>query len=179
MLVKRLQLTLAILKPDVVCNPIITKEIQQLMLHNDFLFVRTNQIHLSRERAKQFYAEHDGRFFFNRLVSYMSSGPIITHILARHEAIPVWRRLMGPTKVFKTVYDEPNSILGRFGLTDTRNCTHGSDSEESAKREIGVFFPDFDVDGWYKEQEELFREGKVRFDSELMEHRLEKEKTEE
>ncbi|KAK2167498.1 hypothetical protein LSH36_27g09084 [Paralvinella palmiformis] len=55
---------------------------------------------------------------------------------------------MGPTKVYRTVYENPASIRGMFGLTDTRNCTHGSDSEETAKREIGFFFPEFTTKEW-------------------------------
>ena len=69
---------------------------------------------------------------------------------------------MGPTKVYKTIYQEPGSIRGRYGLTDTRNSTHGSDSEESAKREI-EFFPHFDIEKWYRTEEKIFREGNVVF----------------
>ncbi|KAK0064917.1 nucleoside diphosphate kinase 6-like isoform X2, partial [Biomphalaria pfeifferi] len=53
-------------------------------------------------------------------------GPLWTYILCGDNAISRWRKLMGPTKVLKTVYDEPLSIRGLYGLTDTRNCTHGS-----------------------------------------------------
>lgn len=55
---------------------------------------------------------------------------------------------MGPTKVFKAIYSHPNSLRGLFGLTDTRNACHGSDSPESVRREIGIIFPDFRVDEW-------------------------------
>lgn len=69
-------------------------------------------------------------------------------VLAGDNAIAKWRNLMGPTKVFKTIFTHPESIRGRFGLTDTRNACHGSDSTESAKREIALFFPEFDANEW-------------------------------
>lgn len=69
-------------------------------------------------------------------------------VLAGDNAIAKWRSLMGPTKVFKTIFSHPESIRGQFGLSDTRNACHGSDSTESAKREIGIFFPEFDANKW-------------------------------
>ena len=160
---RKLQLTLAIIKPDIVAQPHAAEDIRNIILRNKFLFVKSDRLHLTRERVGQFYAEHEGRFFYNRLVSYMTSGPITTHILARFDAIPLWRQIMGPTKVYKTIYQEPGSIRGRYGLTDTRNSTHGSDSVESAKREIEFFFPDFDMEKWYRTEEKIFREGNVVF----------------
>lgn len=59
----------------------------------------------------------------------------------------MWRQLLGPTKVFKTIYSHPESIRGLFGLTDTRNACHGSDSPESAVHEIRKIFPDFKLEG--------------------------------
>ena len=153
----RLQLTLAVLKPDVVANPIVHSQIKHLILDHNFLLVKSRKLQLSREKAREFYAEHREKFFYNRLVSYMTCGPITAHIMARQDAIGMWRTLLGPTKVLRTVYLAPNSIRGRFGLTDTRNCAHGSDSEETARREIKFFFPDFDSELWYATQEEQFR----------------------
>lgn len=74
-------------------------------------------------------------------------------ILAGDNAISKWREILGPTKVFKTVYTHPNSIRSLFGLSDTRNVCHGSDSIHSAKREIEIFFNDFDVDQWLAERQ--------------------------
>ncbi len=167
---RKLQLTLAIIKPDAIAQPQVCQEIKEIILRNGFYFVGSRQEHMQRQRAEQFYAEHHGKFFFNRLVSYMSSGPISSHILAKQDGIAMWRKLMGPTKVFKTVYSEPESIRGRFGLTDTRNCTHGSDSEKTAKREIEFFFPEFDIEDWYENREIYFEKGNVRFHEELCIH---------
>ena len=107
-----------------------------MILDNNFLVVRSSQMTLSKKRAGDFYEEHRGKFFYNRLVTYMSSGPAQALILAKEGAIEGWRELMGPTKVFKTRFDKPESIRGQFGLSDTRNCSHGSDSKQSAEKEM-------------------------------------------
>lgn len=162
-MLRPLQLTLALIKPDIVSRPHLMNDIKELILQHGFYFVRSKKLYLPRSKAEEFYKEHEGRFFHNRLVTFMSSGKINVYILAREDAISYWRKLMGPTKVLKTVHDEPNSIRGHYGLTDTRNATHGSDSVESAKKEMEFFFPEFNPDCWYLEEEKLFREGKVKF----------------
>lgn len=167
---KALQLTLAILKPDVVSRPHIVQQIKQIIRNDGFYFIKSKTCYLPRSKAEKFYEEHEGRFFHNRLVTFMSSGQVSAHILARHDAIICWRKLMGPTKVLKTVHEEPESIRGTFGSTDTRNATHGSDSEESAVREIHFFFPDFNIKEWYRTEEQLFREGNVKFCEEQDKH---------
>ena len=161
---KLLQLTLAILKPDVTAHPHVVHKIKEAILERGFYIVRSKRLHLTRGRAGEFYKEHEGKFFHNRLVTFMSSGPISTHILARENAISEWRKLMGPTKVFKTIHEDPGSLRGQFGLTDTRNSTHGSDSDETARREIGFFFPEFNIDDWYKHDEIQFAKGDVVYD---------------
>ena len=167
---KTLQLTLAILKPDVVSRPHIVNQIKQMIRDNGFYFINSRICYLPRSKAEEFYKEHEGRFFHNRLVTFMSSGQVSAHILAKHDAISSWRKLMGPTKVMKTIHEEPDSIRGIFGLTDTRNATHGSDSEENARREIGFFFPEFNIEEWYRTEEPLFREGNVKFCEEKDKH---------
>lgn len=159
-----LQLTLAILKPDVTAHPHVVHQIKESILKQGFYILRSKRLHLTRARSCEFYKEHEGRFFHNRLVTFMSSGPISTHVLARENAIEEWRKLMGPTKVFKTIHEEPSSLRGKFGLTDTRNSTHGSDSDESARREISLFFPEFDIDDWYSHSEVAFSRGDVIYD---------------
>ncbi|XP_005110021.1 nucleoside diphosphate kinase 6 [Aplysia californica] len=172
---KKLQLTLAILKPDVVGHPHIVESIRRLILENGLYILNSKMVRLSPSRAEEFYAEHRGKFFQNRLVCFMSSGPAWSHILCGDEAITRWRGLLGPTKVLKTVFEEPQSIRGRFGLTDTRNCAHGSDSPETAKREIEFFFPEFNVDSWYREEHHLFQQDLVRFDPDTFRHQVQSE----
>ena len=159
-----LQLTLAILKPDLVQHPPNLQKVHQMIVDEKFLIVRSKYLSLSRSRAEDFYAEHKGKFFYNRLVTYMSSGRCQPLILARPGAIGHWRQLMGPTKVFSTRFTQPASIRGQFGLTDTRNSGHGSDSEQTAAREIQFFFPEFDVQEWNAGDREAFETGCVTFD---------------
>ena len=82
---------------------------------------------------------------------------------------------MGPTKVFKTRYEQPNTIRGLFGITDTRNSSHGSDSEETARQEIQFFFPEFDFDNFYRSgQDQAFLNGEISqnlfLDQKLFQH---------
>lgn len=72
----------------------------------------------------------------------MTSGPVMALALARHDAISVWRTILGPTKVHQTRIDSPGTLRGLFGISDTRNIGHGSDAVESAQRELQLFFPD-------------------------------------
>ncbi|BFY99462.1 hypothetical protein BsWGS_02502 [Bradybaena similaris] len=167
---KPLQLTLALLKPDIVAHPHVVQNIRQVILENGLYFVMSKNVKLSHSQAELFYAEHRGKFFQNRLVSFMSSGPLWSHILCGDDAIAKWRRLMGPTKVLKTVFDDPVSIRGSHGLTDTRNCAHGSDSQDTARKEIQFFFPEFSIDKWFEEQHDLFQQDLVEFDSTLCQH---------
>jgi len=156
---KSLELTLAILKPDVVKVPFVLREIQQRILSAGFYVIQSREVNLKEKDAEAFYAEHKGRFFHNRLVTFMKSGPIHTYILAHTDAIQSWRNLMGPTKTFRSQYEAPTSLRGSFGLSDTRNSTHGSDSPTSVAREIQFFFPHFDMNSWYEKDEPLFRKG--------------------
>lgn len=79
---------------------------------------------------------------------------------------------MGPTRVFRARYTAPDSIRGSFGLTDTRNTTHGSDSPVAASREIAAFFPDFSEQRWYEEEEPWLRLGPVHYSPEGGVHRV-------
>ena len=166
-----LQLTLAILKPDLLQHPPHHRLVQDMILDNQFLVVRSKITHLTPARAQQFYSEHEGKFFYNRLVTFMSSGPCQPLILAGHDSIVRWRELMGPTKVFRTRYSHPDSVRGRFGLTDTRNVSHGSDSDQSARSEINFFFPEFSEECWGEERDH-FKAGNITFDSDNFVHRI-------
>lgn len=159
---RHLSLTLALIKPDITSMPFTLQQVRQAILDQGFLVIRSNIIgKMSRSQAEAFYEEHRSRFFYNRLVTYMSSGSVHAHILALPScsttdtnAITTWRKLMGPTKVMKTRYSDPDTIRGTFGLSDTRNCSHGSDSLETAKKEINFFFPTFDLDAFLGSLEE-------------------------
>nr|XP_046229674.1 nucleoside diphosphate kinase 6 [Scatophagus argus]XP_046229675.1 nucleoside diphosphate kinase 6 [Scatophagus argus] len=169
---KVLQLTLAVIKPDAVAHPVMLEALHKRILDDNFVIVRCKDLVWRRQDSERFYAEHSGRFFFQRLVEFMSSGPMRAYILAREDAIRHWRELMGPTKVFRARYTSPASIRAQFGLTDTRNTTHGSDSVESAQREIRYFFPDFCVEEWMEKEEPSFRSRQIHYDHEKQIHTL-------
>lgn len=163
---RALQLTLALIKPDAVAHPLILEAVHQQILSSQLLIVRWRELVWRREDCRRFYREHEGRFFYQRLVEFMASGPIRAYILAHPDAVQRWRALMGPTRVFRARHVAPDSIRGSLGLTDTRNTTHGSDSVASASREIAAFFPDFSEQRWYEEEEPHWRWGPVRYSPE-------------
>ncbi|XP_055741765.1 nucleoside diphosphate kinase 6 isoform X1 [Salvelinus fontinalis] len=169
---KALQLTLAVIKPDAVAHPVILEALHQRILENNFIIVRSKDLVWRRQDSEKFYSEHAGRFFYQRLVEFMSSGPMRAYVLAREDAITHWRELMGPTKVFRARYTSPLTIRAQYGLTDTRNTTHGSDSVESAQREIRFFFPDFSQETWMEREELGFRKGRMEYNQKKQIHTL-------
>ncbi|KAI9138691.1 nucleoside diphosphate kinase [Paraphysoderma sedebokerense] len=141
-------LTLALIKPDLYANPILFNRVLSSVNSNFNLLSIKHPIQWSAADAERFYAEHGGKFFFQRLTSYMSSGPFCAMILQRHndKAIKKWREVIGITQPVRARIHQPHSLRALYGLTDTRNSFHGSDSPETAKREIQFFFPDFDYE---------------------------------
>ncbi len=89
------------------------------------------------EQAAANYAEHEGKPFYGGLVAYITSGPVVKMVLRGPEAVVVCRKLMGATNPRDAA---PGTIRGDFGLTLDANIMHGSDSPESAEREIAIFF---------------------------------------
>ncbi len=136
-----LERTLAVIKPQTSERhyAAIVREIVQ----HGFMILAEKRTVVPRERVEEFYGEHRGKFFFNRLVSYIASGPVVALVLAKASAIKCWRQLMGPTNTFTAQRDAPESLRAKFGIDGTRNATHGSDSAESAAREIKFYFPSF------------------------------------
>ncbi|XP_028808936.1 nucleoside diphosphate kinase 6 [Denticeps clupeoides] len=161
---RALQLTLAVIKPDAVAHPLILEALHQQILENRFIIVQSKDLVWKRKDSEKFYAEHSGRFFYQRLVEFMSSGPMRAYILARKDAVSYWRELMGPTKVYRARHVAPGTLRAQYGLTDTRNTTHGSDSIESAMREIAFFFPEFQAHEWIEREEPFFRVGLLEYD---------------
>lgn len=141
------QYTFAMLKPDVAGNSITREAILSLIEQNGFKIVRIKKTSMTLQLAQDFYSEHRKKFFFNRLTTFMSSSPIYALILAKNDAISSWRSLIGKANVYRTIYSDPDCLRSRFGLTDTRNAVHGSDSEATVYREASFFFPEFFVRG--------------------------------
>uniref|UniRef100_A0A0A9FTU4 Nucleoside diphosphate kinase n=1 Tax=Arundo donax TaxID=35708 RepID=A0A0A9FTU4_ARUDO len=131
------------IKPDGLSGKY-TEKIKEAILKSGFDIVKEAEVRLDAESASLFYAEHSERSFFNSLVKYMTSGPVLVMVLERPDAISQWRALIGPTDGRKAKTSHPNSIRAMCGLDSERNCVHGSDSPESAAREIAFFFGDVD-----------------------------------
>lgn len=120
------ELTLAILKPHVLSNPIAYNAIKNIIITSNFKIAESKLHKLTLKEAEKFYDDHRGKFFYNRLITFMTSGKSHLCILTKENAIVDWRKLLGPTKVYKTQYSDPNTIRGLYGLSDTRNVAHGS-----------------------------------------------------
>lgn len=128
--------TFSIIKPDAVKRNLIG-QITQRFEENGLRIVASKMKRLSQSEAEGFYAEHKGRDFFDALVQYMTSGPIIVQVLEGEGAILKNREIMGVTDPSKAA---ENTIRADFALSVRENSVHGSDAPESAKREIDYFF---------------------------------------
>ena len=128
--------TLSIIKPDAVAKNVIGKIISRFEENNLYL-VAGKLVHLSDEMASGFYAEHEGKPFFNDLKKFMTSGPVFVQVLEGKNAVQKNRDLMGSTNPKEAA---PGTIRADFANSIDANAVHGSDSVESAKREIEYFF---------------------------------------
>lgn len=131
-----IQQTLSIIKPDATNRNLIGQILAEI--ENGGLKVKAlKRLHLTAEQAGGFYAEHQGKDFFEPLVAFMTSAPIVVAVLEGENAIQHYRNLMGATDPAK---HEKGTIRDKFALSYRENSVHGSDSEASAKREIAYFF---------------------------------------
>ncbi len=128
--------TFSMVKPDAVARNIIG-EIYQRFETNGLLIVAAKMLRLTPAQAQGFYAEHEGKSFFDDLVAYMTSGPVVLQVLEGENAIAVNRELMGATNPKEA---EPGTIRADFAESIDANAVHGSDSAESAAREVAYFF---------------------------------------
>ena len=128
--------TLSIIKPDAVAKNVIGKIITRFE-ENGLRLVAGKLIQLNDETASGFYAEHDGKPFFNDLKKFMTSGPVFVQVLEGENAVQLNRDLMGSTNPQEAL---PGTIRADFANSIDANAVHGSDSTDSAKREIEYFF---------------------------------------
>ncbi|XP_060586769.1 thioredoxin domain-containing protein 3 homolog isoform X4 [Ruditapes philippinarum] len=136
----KLQRTLALVRPDAYKNN--KDQILAKIRESGFKVAMSKEIHLTKEQAEEFYKEHQGQEYFEELTTRMSSGPLLALGLAREEAISGWREMLGPTKVEEAKEKAPESLRAQFSEEGAQiNMLHGSDSEETAKKEIEYFFP--------------------------------------
>ena len=130
--------TFSIIKPDAVAKNVIG-EIVSRFEKAGLQIVASRMERLTQEKAGGFYAEHEGKPFYNDLVSYMTSGPVIVQVLEGEDAIALNRKLMGATNPKEA---DAGTIRADFAESIDANAVHGSDSPTSAAREIAYFFSD-------------------------------------
>jgi nucleoside-diphosphate kinase len=128
--------TISIIKPDAVAKNVIG-DIYSRFEKADLKVVAARMMHLSQEQAEGFYAEHKERPFFNDLVSFMTSGPVMVQVLEGENAVLKNRDLMGATNPAEA---DAGTIRADFAQSIDENAVHGSDSTDSAAREISYFF---------------------------------------
>ena len=136
-----IQRTLSIIKPDATSKNIIGKIIDRFE-ENGLKLVAGKLIHMDQAKAAGFYAEHEDRPFFPNLVEYMTSAPVFVQVLEGDNAVLKNRELMGATNPSEA---DPGTIRADFAETIDANAVHGSDSEDSAAREISYFFDDSEI----------------------------------
>ncbi len=130
--------TLSIIKPDAVGKNVIGQIVARFEAAG-LRIVASRMEHLTEEKAKGFYAEHDGKGFFADLVAFMTSGPVVVQVLVGEAAIALNRQLMGATNPQEA---DAGTIRADFATTIDANAVHGSDSPASAAREVAYFFAD-------------------------------------
>ena len=130
--------TLSIIKPDAVERNL-NNEIKQMFIKNGFKIFKEKKIQIEKSEAEKFYKIHETKPFYNDLCTYLSSGPIITMILEKENAVADNRKLMGATNPKDA---EDGTIRKMYGISIDKNSVHGSDSVENAKIEIDFFFKD-------------------------------------
>ena len=135
------QRTLSIIKPDATKRHV-TGKINQMLESSGLRIIAQKRIKLSQEQAEGFYSVHKDRPFYNDLVNFMMSGPVVVQVLEGENAVKVNRDTMGATNPEEA---EEGTIRAEVGLSIEANSVHGSDSEENARSEINFFFKDEEI----------------------------------
>ncbi len=135
--------TLSIIKPDATSRNI-TGQVNAMIEGAGLKIVAQKRIWLSESQAEEFYIEHKDKAFFSGLVEFMTSAPIVVQVLEGENAIEQYRKIMGATN---PAVAEEGTIRKTFALSIDKNTVHGSDSPESAAREISFFFSQVEIVG--------------------------------
>jgi nucleoside-diphosphate kinase len=130
--------TLILIKPDAFARNL-SGEIIARFERKGLRLMAMNLLTMSRELAARHYAEHEGKGFYDELVTFITSGPLVAMVLEGEQAVVAARQVIGATDPLKA---NTGSIRGDFAIEVGQNMVHGSDSPESATREVGLFFPD-------------------------------------
>ena len=135
--------TFSIIKPDATKRNL-TGAINKIIEDNGLRIVAQKRIHLSKDQAENFYEIHKDKSFFNDLISYMTSEPVVVQVLEGKDPVNTYRKIMGATNPDNA---EVGTIRKEFALNIQENSVHGSDSEKNAKTEIDFFFTDKEIVG--------------------------------
>jgi nucleoside-diphosphate kinase len=130
--------TLILVKPDAFERNL-TGEITARFERKGLRLVALNLTTMTRELASRHYAEHEGKPFYDELVSFITSGPLVAMVLEGDQAVEAARQVIGATNPLQAT---TGSIRGDYAIAVGQNMVHGSDSSESAAREVALFFPD-------------------------------------
>jgi len=133
--------TFVMLKPDAVQRGLVGEIISRIE-RKGLKIIAMKMLRVDRALAERHYEVHRGKHFFEELVEFVTSSPVVAMVIEGEEAIKVIRRMMGTTNPFEA---EPGTIRGDFGCDLTRNLIHGSDSPEMAAREIALFFQEGEI----------------------------------
>ena len=133
--------TFSIIKPDATKRNI-TGAINKIIENNDLSIVAQKRIKLSKDKAEGFYAVHKDKPFFNDLIEYMTSGPVIVQVLDGENAVENYRNIMGATNPESAT---KGTIRSEYAVNIQENSVHGSDSEDNAKIEIEYFFNEDEI----------------------------------
>ncbi|MGW0160568.1 nucleoside-diphosphate kinase [Mycobacterium sp. NPDC003323] len=131
--------TLVLIKPDGVQRNLIGEVISRIE-RKGLTFAALELKTVSEDVARQHYAEHDGKPFFGSLLEFITSGPVVAAVVEGERAIAAFRQIAGGTDPVEKA--TPGTIRGDFALVTQENLVHGSDSPESAAREIALWFPE-------------------------------------
>jgi nucleoside-diphosphate kinase len=130
--------TLILVKPDAFARNL-TGEIVARFERKGLRLAAMKLMTIDRELAQRHYAEHEGKPFFEELVTFITSGPLVAMVLEGEQAVVAARQVIGATNPIEA---SPGSIRGDFAIEVGQNMVHGSDSTDSANREVGLFFPE-------------------------------------
>lgn len=130
--------TLILVKPDAFARNL-TGQIIARFERKGLSLAALKQMTMTRDLAQEHYAEHEGKPFFEELVSFITSGPLVAMVLEGESVVAAARQVIGATDPLKA---NPGSIRGDYAVAVGQNMVHGSDSDESAKRETRLFFPE-------------------------------------
>tara|TARA_B000000557_G_C20528666_1_gene339630 strand:- start:45 stop:464 length:420 start_codon:yes stop_codon:yes gene_type:complete len=133
--------TFSIIKPDATKRNI-TGSINKIIEDNNLIIIAQKRTKLSKEKAEGFYSIHKDKPFFNDLIEYMTSGPVIVQVLQGDNAVENYRRIMGATNPENA---ENGTIRKEYALNIQENSVHGSDSDANAKIEINYFFEESEI----------------------------------